>query len=82
MLPIRKLPGRFYATPEYREGYAAGTLGAQSGEPPGNPYLPYDLHHLGWTDACYDHWSALRRGGRRGPISCRADFVAAAGVFA
>ncbi len=79
---IRALPDRFYATSEYREGYAAGTLAAQSREPPENPYLPYDLHHLGWTDACYDHWSALRRGGRRGSVCRWAARLVAAGVFA
>jgi len=68
MFRIRSLPARFYATPEYREGYGAGALAAESGEPPENPYLPYDLHHLGWGDACYDDWSARRRGVRRGLV--------------
>ncbi len=77
------LPARFYATPEYREGYAVGALAAHSEEDPKNPYLPYDLHHLGWADACYDTWSTRRIGPRRGhpnrPESLR---VPAAGPFA
>jgi len=79
MLRTHALPARFYATPEYREGYAVGALAVQSGGAPENPYLPHDLRHLGWGDACYDHWSALRGGRRRARLSRPPLRAAAAG---
>lgn len=60
----RTLPKRIYATPEYREGYAAGAQAARAGRREPNPYMPLDLRHLGWEDAGYDTWSARQfRGG-------------------
>jgi hypothetical protein len=54
------LPARIYSTPEYRKGYEAGCKAARAQGPQENPYLPQDLRHLGWADACYDNWSARR----------------------
>lgn len=82
MLRTHALPARFYASPEYREGYAVGALAVQSGDPPENPYLPHDLRHLGWRDACFDHWSVRRGGAARGrPAGHAAPFGTAARAF-
>ena len=67
------LPARIYSTPEYRKGYEAGGKAARTQRPRENPYLPQDLRHLGWADACYDNWSARRVEFDRASV-CRGEF--------
>ena len=60
MLLSQSFSNGVYASPAYREGYAAGVKAAHLLRPNSNPYPFQDLRHLGWTDAYYDAWSARR----------------------
>jgi hypothetical protein len=60
MSQAKSFSERIYATPGYREGYSAGCKAAHLRRPDSNPYLPQDLHYLGWIDAFYDAWSVRR----------------------
>jgi hypothetical protein len=60
MPPYQSSSTGVYASPAYRQGYAAGVKAAHLRRPDTNPYLLQDLRHLGWMDAFYDAWSARR----------------------
>jgi hypothetical protein len=60
MSQAKSFSARIYASPEYCEGYRAGSQAAHLQRPDESPYQIQDLRHLGWIDAFYDVWSARR----------------------